>query len=297
MNVHPQDLLLCTDLDRTVIPNGSQPEHPSARLRFRRVCASPHICLVYVSGRHPALVEQAVADFALPVPDYVITDVGTRIYRIDNHGIGSDFWRELSDWREHIDQFWHGKTAICLHELLADIAGLKLQEEEKQSRYKLSYYLALSPDDGLRVEQIRARLQQAAIAASVVWSVDEPNAIGLIDILPLHATKLDAIEFLQQKLGYDDSNTVFAGDSGNDLEVLASHIPAVLVSNASDAVRDAAAQASARNGNLPMLYQASNDADGMTGNYSAGVLQGVWHFAPQLREVLEEALRNENAAA
>ncbi len=28
-------LLLCTDMDRTVIPNGAQPEHPRTRSAFR----------------------------------------------------------------------------------------------------------------------------------------------------------------------------------------------------------------------------------------------------------------------
>ena len=31
----PERLLLCTDLDRTLIPNGPQPESPRARAAFR----------------------------------------------------------------------------------------------------------------------------------------------------------------------------------------------------------------------------------------------------------------------
>ncbi len=32
--------------------------------------------------------------------------------------------------------------------------------------------------------------------------------------------------------GFDDGNTVFAGDSGNDVPVLVSAVPSVLVANA-----------------------------------------------------------------
>lgn len=52
-------------------------------------------------------------------------------------------------------------------------------------------------------------------------------------MLPRNATKLHGIEFLQQRLGYGHSEVIFAGDSGNDLPVLVSPIPSVLVANAS----------------------------------------------------------------
>src|SRR5688572_2072053 len=168
MNRDPQGLLLCADMDRTVIPNGKQPEHPAARLRFRRFCALPQIRLVYVTGRHKALVEQAIADFWLPMPEYVITDVGTRIYEIYQR-----HWQELPEWEEHIDQYWHGKTHADLRELLADMQCLNLQEASKQSRHKLSYYLDLSQDSASILKQIHARLAQAGVEASVLWSIDE----------------------------------------------------------------------------------------------------------------------------
>ena len=50
----PERLLLCTDLDRTLIPNGPQPESPGARDRFAALAGSPHVVLAYVTGRHRA---------------------------------------------------------------------------------------------------------------------------------------------------------------------------------------------------------------------------------------------------
>ena len=35
----PERLLLCTDLDRTLIPNGPQPESPGARAHFATLAA------------------------------------------------------------------------------------------------------------------------------------------------------------------------------------------------------------------------------------------------------------------
>jgi hypothetical protein len=129
------------------------------------------------------------------------------------------------------------------------------------------------------IARIEMLLAEAGVEASVLWSVDEPKNIGLLDVLPKHATKLHAIEFLQHKLGYTLEEVIFAGDSGNDLPVLTSQIPSVLVANASDEIKQAAVQLSRHHGHLRALYLAQSDTKHQ-GNYSAGVLQGVAHFAP-----------------
>jgi len=75
-------LLLCTDLDRTVLPNGPQPESDTARSRFAALAARPEVTLVYVTGRDQQLVRKAITNYCLPRPDYVISDVGTIIYTL-----------------------------------------------------------------------------------------------------------------------------------------------------------------------------------------------------------------------
>ncbi|WP_206199287.1 HAD family hydrolase [Parasulfuritortus cantonensis] len=76
-------VLIATDLDRTLIPNGAAPESPGARALFARVAARPDVVLAYVTGRHRALVEAAIAEYGLPVPDYLIGDVGSTVYRVE----------------------------------------------------------------------------------------------------------------------------------------------------------------------------------------------------------------------
>jgi len=77
-------LLLCTDLDRTLIPNGAQPESSGARKCFNHLVNHPDITLVYVTGRDKALVQNAITYYHLPIPDYVIADVGATIYKLSN---------------------------------------------------------------------------------------------------------------------------------------------------------------------------------------------------------------------
>ena len=283
-------LLLCTDLDRTVLPNGAQPESAGARGRFAALAARPEVTLVYVTGRHRHLVEQAMHDYELPSPDYVISDVGTVIYQVTGHD-----WQQWRDWQQEIEPDWAGLGHADLQVLLLDVSGLRLQEYGKQNLHKLSYYVPLDADTESLSAAIRRRLEARGIRASLVWSIDEPNGVGLLDVLPGRADKRHAITFLMQRNGFGLDETVFAGDSGNDLPVLVSEIPAVLVANASEAVRREARSQAAASGNPATLYIAQGGYLGMNGNYTAGVLEGVVHYHPAVAHWLETAATGEQA--
>jgi len=270
-------LLICTDLDRTLIPNGRQSESPEARQRFAKFVSRQDVTLAYVSGRHRQLIEQAIVDYQLPQPDFAIADVGSTIYRIEQ-----DQWLPWQAWSDEIAGDWQGLGQDRVHALLSDIDALELQETEKQNIHKLSYYLPLQHDHQTIIDTIQARLQANNVKANVIWSVDELKDVGLLDILPASANKLHAIRFLMQQKGYDERETIFAGDSGNDLDVLLRSIQSVLVANADDEVRCAVEEACP-----DRLYLASGDFLGMNGNYSAGILEGVAHYHPDLVAVIE----------
>lgn len=269
-------ILICTDLDRTLIPNGSQPESPGARDTFAAVVSRPEVTLAYVSGRHRELVEQAIDEYRLPTPDWVIGDVGTTIYRA-----GQDEWRHWTEWEDDIATDWHGLTAKDLRPLFSDLPFLRLQEETKQNRFKLSYYLSTQSDVETLRHNMMGRLQKQNLLASLIYSVDEAAETGLLDVLPARATKLHAVEFLMRHQGFDIVDTVFAGDSGNDLPVIVSQIQSVLVANADFAVVEQAQAQVSRQGNLEAFYLARGGFLGMNGNYSAGILEGLAHYLPE----------------
>lgn len=273
----PLQLLLCTDLDRTLLPNGPQPESPGARRRFATLASAPGVVLAFVSGRDRGLVEKAIASYSLPRPDFVISDVGTNIYDLR----GGD-WQVWEQWQQEIAQDWNGKRAEDLRRMLSRFNGLRLQERKKQNTFKLSYYLPMHLSPAGLEPPIQETLHAQGVSASLVWSVDEPAGIGLLDVVPRRATKLHAVEFLQAALGAGREQTLFAGDSGNDLPVLASAIPAVLVANAIPRVAAEAQAAAAAAGHDDALYLARGGCLGMNGNYSGGVLEGVAHYRPDL---------------
>jgi len=274
-------LLLCTDLDRTLLPNGAQPESKQARELFNRLVARPEVTLVYVTGRDPSLVMEAIDEYAIPQPDYVIADVGASIYQLNKAE-----WQHWPIWDHHISQSWAAYCHADLELLLQPIPELELQEESKQSTYKLSYYVSLPASHESLLRNIAGILAGKNISANLIWSIDEQNDTGLLDILPGNAGKREAIEFLMTQLGFTHDEVVFAGDSGNDISVMASRIQAILVANASDEVKQAARQQAEANGCMPQLYLAQGDFHGLNGNYSSGILEGVVHYMNQVESWL-----------
>ena len=273
-------LLLCTDMDRTVIPNGMQAEASDARANFRQFCARPEVTLAYVTGRHLQLMQAAVSEYHLPQANYAITDVGTRIYqRLNNQ------WQSLSEWEAEIDQDWQGIELQQVIDLVCAIAGISLQESEKQNPHKISFYVDLaSLDETACLQQVAQKLEPLMININLIWSIDETTETGLLDILPPKANKLHAISFLQKWLDYSAKEVIFAGDSGNDLQVLISPVQSVLVANATENLKQQTLELAKQEGTVAQFYQANNEgADDFSGNYSAGVLQGVSHFLPAFK--------------
>lgn len=278
------NILLCSDMDRTILPNGVQEESPQARSVFGLLVERPEIQLAYVSGRDKRLIQEAIAEYDLPLPDYAVGDVGTTIYEL----LGGN-WRPWEAWFEEIAKDWHGLDREDLSGLLKEHEELTLQEPEKQNRFKLSYYTDENVDGRRLVDQMQKHLSRQNLRCRIIWSVDEQRGLGLVDVLPQRASKLHAIRYLMGQKGYLKSRVVFCGDSGNDLNVLTSDIQAVLVKNASDEVRLEAMESVVKNGRAETLYFAQGNFMGMNGNYTAGVLEGLAHFAPEVHPWIEAA--------
>ena len=271
--------LICADLDRTLLPNGSEPESPEARPRFRRLASRPDVRVAYVSGRNRDQIASALGEYELPEPDFAIADVGATIYSVRDDG-----WHEWTSWNNRLATDWPPGTRERLRGSLRDLEDLIEQEDSRQGPFKLSYFVATGADPVTALARVRAAIVRSGAPAASVWSTDAVLEVGLLDVLPPSATKLHAIEHLMEGERIDHAHTVFAGDSGNDLSVLVSGVPSVLVANATGDVRAEAVRRSERAGTAWALYLPRGGLFGMNGNYAGGVLEGVAHFHPRLLE-------------
>jgi len=278
-------ILICSDLDRTIIPNGYQEESVRARPVLRQLAENPSIYLAYVSGRDKTLILDAIDEFYLPVPDYAIGDVGTTLYRVTDGR-----WQMSDDWSDEIGEDWRGLGWEKLAAFLEDMEAIRLQEPEKQSLYKLSFYTDQDIDHQQVTKKIRVILANEGVRANVIWSVDEISANGLLDIVPARANKLHAIRFLMQQEQFPADRTIFAGDSGNDLDVLTSGLQAILVRNATDEVRKETIETLSEKHMTDCLYLARGNFYGMNGNYAAGLVEGLAHYIPETDNLIARAL-------
>lgn len=270
--------LLCTDLDRTLVPNGEQPESPLARPVLWHLLRSNGLALAYVSGRDLTRVLSAINEFDLQQPDVIVADVGTSIYV----GIDSS-WQLQEEWQSQIGKDWNGLDSDGIRASLVSFNELEDQEEDRQTRFKRSYYLPRELDATVLKQRLDEHLKGLGVQASLVFSDDPEKGVQLLDVLPRHATKIDAIRHVQKMLDIDNELTLFSGDSGNDVTALASSFPSVTVKNADAPTREAVKLLAAQNGTESSSFQAegalplAGDHE-LNGNYAAGIVEGLLHF-------------------
>ena len=154
----------------------------------------------------------------------------------------------------------------------------------------MSFYTDQNVDPQLLIKNIRDVLAEKDVRANIIWSVDEISTDGLLDIIPPRANKLHAIQFLMQQEHFPEDRTVFAGDSGNDLDVLTSGQQTILVKNATEDIRKEAIKKLSEKNLTNRLYLPRGNFFGMNGNYAAGVMEGLAHFIPETRALIAKAV-------
>lgn len=275
--------ILCTDLDRTLIPNGPQLQDPDAIKLLHTLHNDGHLKLIYVSGRDKGLIKQAIEEHKLPIPDFAIADVGARIYKVTETK-----WQKDNDWKKYLASRWDDDNFDELGRRLAELEFLQEQETERQSRFKHSFYLDAELLESDLDQTVLSISKEIGISIRMIKSLDETTNTGLLDILPEAASKYHAIRFLMDKYGFELDNIVFSGDSGNDMEVLTSEIPAILVNNAIPAIKQQAIELAKKHGHADHLYIAEGEFYGLNGNYCSGILEGVAYYFPVFRKLIAE---------
>ncbi|MCM3709592.1 HAD-IIB family hydrolase [Sporosarcina luteola] len=199
--------LLATDLDGTFVGD----EEALGRL-LEYFNSAPHeVALVYVTGRHFSSAQSLIAEEGLPIPNLLITDVGTSIYHADG--------LEDINWKRHMQEDWQP-------ELIAEIAVTfpSLKRQELPDDRRVSFTVS---DDVGAVDEFRKALDAQAIPHTFIFSSNRD-----IDVLPSRAGKGNALEYVLGKYARDDVKLLIAGDSGNDRDMLSLGHPSVIVGNA-----------------------------------------------------------------
>jgi hydroxymethylpyrimidine pyrophosphatase-like HAD family hydrolase len=255
-----------TDLDNTILPPSLRANSGHSLARFQDLLDDGQLAvLIYATGRHLDSALEALQGSGLPMPDYFVCDVGTRIYEFRNVS-----WVEKQTFADHLASIWPAGTDTAVKTALQGLEHLELQAAERNSDFKVSYYLPANVDVAHTRAEAEQRLSDAGIPALVIGSVGI-EGLGLLDILPPSGGKRGAILFQTATGGHTLDDLIFAGDSGNDEDMLLSGCRAILAGNAHDDYRKELLAKAAAAGLQDRVYPARDD-------FLEGVLDGLRHF-------------------
>ncbi|WP_041429183.1 HAD family hydrolase [Synechococcus sp. PCC 7502] len=232
--------LLISDIDHTLLGD---------RIALKELIdylQSSEIAFGVATGRSIESAKQILEEWEVPFPDLWITSVGSEIHygeatQVDN------------DWGEHIHDQWQPEL-VC--EAIAKLSGIKLQSAEGQRTHKISYLV--DPTKSPSISEIQSHLRQHQLQVQAIYSHQE-----FLDILPLRASKGNAVSYCANKWNFSMEKILVAGDSGNDEQMLTSGANAVVVGNYSSELEKLRGR--------DQIYFAND-------KYAQGILEAIAHY-------------------
>jgi sucrose-phosphate synthase len=199
---------LISDIDNTLIGD---------RLALKELVNylnSSKISFGVATGRSIESAQQILEEWQVPPPDLWITSVGSEIH------YGIDVIEDM-EWREYIDYQWQPEL---VRKAIADLSGMEMQSIEGQRLHKISYLV--NPTQAPSLAEIQRHLLRYQLNVQTIYSHQE-----FLDILPIRASKGDAVNYCADKWNFSMEQILVAGDSGNDEQMLAGKSKAVVVGN------------------------------------------------------------------
>lgn len=199
--------ILATDLDGTLV---GDPEGLEQLLNFYKEQIYD-VSLIYITGRYYDSALSLIETENLPIPDILVTDVGTSIYT------GESFAKDV-EWETRMKANWMPDR---IEAIASEIPGLTKQPMLLENR--CSYYVS----EAQPVEEFKHQLAASGIPHKLIFSGGRD-----VDVVPEESGKGQALQYLLNKYEAQDAKLLVAGDSGNDLEMLTLGFPSVIVGNA-----------------------------------------------------------------
>ncbi len=150
----------------------------------------------------------------IPMPDILITSLGTEIY------FTPQLIADIA-WTYHIDHLW---TPQVLRRVISGLPGLTLQAKSEQSRFKLSYHYnsSIAPP----MEEILTLLRQHELSVNATLSFGQ-----FLDFVPARASKGQALRYVAQQWHIPLDHVLVTGGSGGDEDMLRGNTLGVVVAN------------------------------------------------------------------
>ena len=236
------DRFLVCEIDDTLLG-----DHEALRKLIDRIRNEGHSTGVGIAtGRTLKSTLEMLEEWRFPMPDLLITSAGSEIY------YGPQIVTDTS-WRKHIAYHWQ---AEAVREVMKNIPGVELQPPESQRKFKISYFVDESKAPKIR--EIIRHLRRNQLSVKGVYSHNM-----YLDLVPIRASKGDAIRYVAWKWGLPVQRFLVAGASGNDETMLSGNTLAVVVGNYSKEIEKLRGYS--------QVYFAE-------GHYAWGILEALDHY-------------------
>jgi len=203
--------IIITDIDNTLLGDEYALEEFISLLDSNRRKTG----FAAATGRSIDSAVNVLNENAIPLPDVLISSVGSEIFYNDNGKLVYS-----KGWDTHIAHFWKREAVV---DVLKDFNFLECQESAAQRKYKISYFIQGGEES---LQKIKDALMKNKLRVNLIYSHG-----NFLDVLPYRASKGKAIRYLSYGWNIPYKNILIAGDSGNDIEMLKGEMLGVVVAN------------------------------------------------------------------
>ncbi|MBD2209629.1 glycosyltransferase [Calothrix sp. FACHB-156] len=198
------------------------------------------------TGRNLNSSLEMLEEYRFPMPDLLIVSTGSEIY------YGPQIIPDMN-WQRHISYRWQPDA---VRQAMAELPGVMLQPPECQGKFKISYFI--DEEKSMSYREIMRHLRRHNLHVKGIYSHNM-----YLDLLPIRASKGDAIRYCALKWGLPIKRFLVVGASGNDESMLAGNTLAVVVGNYSQELEKLRS--------YPQVYFAQ-------GQYTWGILEALNHY-------------------
>jgi sucrose-phosphate synthase len=204
------DRAIVTDIDQNLLGD------PESLTRLIEIIQVNRKCTMFAvaTGRRLDGALKILKKHNIPFPDILITSLGTEIHYAPNLQVDKA-------WANHIDHLWNPKR---IHRLVRTLPGLKVQSKKEQNIFKISYFI--DPEKAPDLKEINRFLLRHDQSVNVIQSFGQ-----FLDITPMRASKGMALRWVNEQWGIPLENTLTAGGSGADEDLMRGNTMAVVVAN------------------------------------------------------------------
>ncbi|MCB1670237.1 MAG: HAD family hydrolase [Gammaproteobacteria bacterium] len=201
-----------TDIDQNLLGD------PAALSEFRELLKQHRNTTTFgiTTARRLDSALTALKQYEIPMPDILITSLGTEIYYAPK-------LTPSVNWQNHIDHSWNRRQLV---RLLENLPGLVLQDAAEQSDFKISFHYRPDQPNTPSIQEIQTLLRKEEQTVNVIHSFGE-----FVDIVPGRASKGLALRYISSLWDIPLNHILVAGGSGADEDLMRGNTLAVVVAN------------------------------------------------------------------